>query len=119
MALSADFNVRCLSISVLPFVVDRTVGIVAYLILSNKRIVALVRLLFVRLGMVKLRIREAAAKAGITTAYGLQKAMDIPPGTAARLWRGKMTMISLNTIDGLCKALNCKPADLIVRVADK
>jgi DNA-binding Xre family transcriptional regulator len=69
--------------------------------------------------MVKLTIREAAAKSGITTAYGLQKAMSIPPGTAARLWRGDMSMISLNTIDSLCEALNCKPADLFVRVPNK
>jgi DNA-binding Xre family transcriptional regulator len=65
--------------------------------------------------MVKLQIRETAAKKGIKTAYGLQKVMGIPPGTAARLWRAKMTMISLKTIDSLCEALECEPADIIVR----
>jgi DNA-binding Xre family transcriptional regulator len=65
--------------------------------------------------MVTLQIRETAERKGIQTAYGLQKAMGIPPGTAARLWRAEMTMISLKTIDSLCEALECEPADIIVR----
>lgn len=66
---------------------------------------------------VELRIREAAEARGITTAYQLQKRMNVPPGTAARLWRGEMRMIGLDTIDALCDAIGCEPADLIVRVA--
>lgn len=69
--------------------------------------------------MVELRIRETAEAHGITTAYQLQKAMSIPPGTAARLWRGKMRMIGLDTIDALCEAIGCEPADLIVRVPEE
>jgi DNA-binding Xre family transcriptional regulator len=68
--------------------------------------------------MIKLLIRQVAEAKGIKTAYQLQKAMDIPPGMAARLWRGDMKMIGLETIDGLCEALGCEPADLIVRVTD-
>jgi DNA-binding Xre family transcriptional regulator len=66
--------------------------------------------------MIELRIRETAEANGITTAYQLQKRMNIPPGTAARLWRGEMRMIGLDTIDALCEALDCEPADLIIRV---
>lgn len=69
--------------------------------------------------MVELRIREMAEAQGITTAYQLQKRMNVPPGTSARLWRGDMKMIGLDTIDALCEAIGCEPADLIVRVADK
>lgn len=69
--------------------------------------------------MIKLRIKEMAEAKGIKTAYQLQKAMGIPPGMAARLWRGDMKMIGLETIDGLCEALDCEPADLIVRVRGK
>jgi DNA-binding Xre family transcriptional regulator len=65
--------------------------------------------------MIELRIREAAEARGITTAYQLQKRMNVPPGTAARLWRGKMKMIGLDTIDALCEAIGCAPADFIVR----
>lgn len=71
------------------------------------------------LPMVELRIREAAEARGITTAYQLQKRMNVPPGTAARLWRGDMRMIGLDTIDALCEAIGCEPADLIVRVTDR
>jgi len=67
-------------------------------------------------GMIELRIREAAEARGITTAYQLQKKMNVPPGTAARLWRGDMRMIGLDTIDALCEAIGCEPADLIVRL---
>jgi DNA-binding Xre family transcriptional regulator len=68
---------------------------------------------------VELRIREAAEARGITTAYQLQKRMNVPPGTAARLWRGGMRMIGLDTIEALCEAIGCEPADLIVRTRTK
>jgi DNA-binding Xre family transcriptional regulator len=68
--------------------------------------------------MIKLKIREMAEVRGIKNAYQLQKAMDVPPGMAARLWRSNMRMIGLDTIDSLCEALDCEPADLIVRVVD-
>ncbi|MCA1625865.1 MAG: helix-turn-helix transcriptional regulator [Acidobacteria bacterium] len=69
--------------------------------------------------MIELKISEVAQSKGITTAYQLQKAMNIPPGMAARLWRGNMKMIGIETIDSLCEALDCEPADLIVRVKEK
>lgn len=69
--------------------------------------------------MIKLLIRERAEAKGMTTAYQLQKAMDIPPGMAARLWRGDMKMIGLETIDKLCDVLECEPADFIVRISGK
>lgn len=69
--------------------------------------------------MIELRIREAAEAQGIATAYQLQKRMNVPPGTAARLWRGEMRMIGLDTIDALCEAIGCEPADLFVRVNEE
>jgi DNA-binding Xre family transcriptional regulator len=68
---------------------------------------------------IELRIREAAEARGITTAYQLQKRMNVPPGTAARLWRGEMRMIGLDTLNALCEAIVCEPSDLIVRVTSK
>jgi putative transcriptional regulator len=62
--------------------------------------------------MVKLQIREAAEKRGITTAYQLQKAAGFHPGHAARLWEGELKMIGLDTIDALCRALKCQPGTL-------
>lgn len=65
--------------------------------------------------MVKLTIRQAAEKKGITTAYQLQKAMNIPPAMAARLWKGEMKMIALSTLDALCEVLECEVSELVVR----
>ena len=66
--------------------------------------------------MVELRIQEVAMKRGITTAYQLQKALESHPAMAARLWKGDMDRIGLQTVDALCEALDCEPGDLIVRV---
>jgi DNA-binding Xre family transcriptional regulator len=65
--------------------------------------------------MVTLRIKEVAVRNGIMTAYQLQKAAQLHPGHAAKLWKGEIEMIGLKTIDTLCEALNCDPSDLIVR----
>jgi DNA-binding Xre family transcriptional regulator len=69
--------------------------------------------------MVKLRIKQIARRNGITNAYQLQKAMSIQPGMAARLWKGQMKMIALDTLDALCEALDCELEELIVRVRPK
>ena len=69
--------------------------------------------------MVTLRIREAAEERGITTAYQLQKAMEVQPGMAARLWRGELKMIGLDTLDRLCDAIGCELGDLLVRAPEK
>ncbi len=69
--------------------------------------------------MVTLRIREAAEERGITTAYQLQKAMEVQPGMAARLWRGELKMIGLDTLDRLCDAIGCELCDLLVRMPEK
>ncbi len=69
--------------------------------------------------MVKLMVREVAESQGLTTAYQLQKLMGLPPAMAARLWKGELSMIGLDTVDRLCEALSCEPADLLVRVKEK
>ncbi len=67
--------------------------------------------------MVELRIKEVAMERGVTTAYQLQKLLDLNPAQAARLWRGGQEMIALKTIDALCESLDCEPSDLIIRIA--
>ena len=69
--------------------------------------------------MINVQIREAAIKRGITTAYQLQKEMGINPGHASKLWKGKIEMIGLRTLDRLCEALDCELTDLLVRVPEK
>lgn len=59
-----------------------------------------------------LRIREVAEARGVTSSYQLMKLMGIPPGHAAKLWKGEMRMIGLDTIDSLCIVLQCRPGEL-------
>ena len=63
--------------------------------------------------MITTRIREVAERRGISTAYQLQKATELPPSMAARLFRDEVDMIALRTLDRLCGALKCKPNDLL------
>ncbi len=69
--------------------------------------------------MIKTRIQELAEKKGITTAYQLQKAADISPSMASRLFKDEIEMIALRTIENLCIAFDCEPKDLFVYKAGK
>ena len=63
--------------------------------------------------MIRTRVREMAEKRGITTAYQLQKALDISPSTAAKLWTDEFEYISRTSLDRLCRLLKCPPGKLI------
>ncbi len=65
------------------------------------------------LAMITKHIREVAEKRGIKNAHGLQKALEVSPTAAAKLWKGDFEMIGLVTLDKLCRVLRCKPADLL------
>ena len=62
--------------------------------------------------MIKMKIRDNARKAGITTAYQLQKACSISPNLAARLYRDEVELIALKTLETLCAAFKCSVCDL-------
>lgn len=63
--------------------------------------------------MIKIQIAEVAQAKGINSAYGLQKALDISPTVAARLWKGDFDKIGIGTLDKLCETLNCQPSRLL------
>lgn len=63
--------------------------------------------------MIEVKIREIAEARGITTAYQLQKALDVAPSVAARLWRGDLSKIGLDTLDNLCRILKSRPDKLL------
>lgn len=63
--------------------------------------------------MIKKHIKEVAEKRGIRNAYGLQKAIDVSPTVAAKLWSGNFEMIGLGTLDKLCRVLKCQPGRLL------
>ena len=69
--------------------------------------------------MIRTRIREVAQGRGITTAYQLQKATELPPSMAARLFKDEVEMIALRTLDTLCVVLECLPGDLFVQTGVK
>jgi DNA-binding Xre family transcriptional regulator len=68
--------------------------------------------------MIKTHVQEIAKKRGITTAYQLQKALDISPSVAAKIYSDDFEMISRKSLDRLCKVLNTTPAELISYAAD-
>lgn len=66
--------------------------------------------------MIEVRIREIAESRGITTAYQLQKALDLYPSVASRLFNGTFKQISVETIDKLCTVLDVDAGELFRRV---
>lgn len=64
-------------------------------------------------GVITVKIEELARKRGITTAYQLQKALDVPPAMAAKLWKGEFKMIGLETLNKLCNVLRCEPHQIL------
>jgi len=68
--------------------------------------------------MIRVLIQERAKAKGITTAYQLQKLLDVQPSVAARLWKGDFTKIDLGTLSKLCEKLKCQPSQLLKYVAD-
>jgi DNA-binding Xre family transcriptional regulator len=69
--------------------------------------------------MIEVMIRERAESCGITTAYQLQKALQVSPTLAARLWKGEFEMIGLVTLNKLCRVLRCQPNKLLRYVPDE
>lgn len=68
--------------------------------------------------MIKTHVQEIANQRGITTAYQLQKALDISPSVAAKIYSDDFEMISRKSLDRLCKVLNTTPAELISYAVD-
>lgn len=69
--------------------------------------------------MIVVKVREQAERCGIKNAYQLQKAMDVSPTIAARLWRGDFKKIGIDTLDGLCRVLRCQPNKLFKYTPDE
>jgi DNA-binding Xre family transcriptional regulator len=59
--------------------------------------------------MIRIKIGILAARNGYKTAYALQKALDISPTMASRLYKGNFDKIGIGTIDKLCDLFHCQP----------
>jgi DNA-binding Xre family transcriptional regulator len=57
----------------------------------------------------KTKINELCRSVGITTAYQLQKATNLSPSQAARLYKDDVEAISLSVLEKLCDTLKCSP----------
>ena len=68
--------------------------------------------------MVKIRIQELAKEKGITTAYQLQKEMNIHPSLAAKWFRNNLSSISFASLDALCVFFDCQINDLLEYTKD-
>ncbi len=66
------------------------------------------------INVIKIRIREVAESRGITTAYQLQKLTGVQATVAAKWYKNDLKLIAIETIDLLCKKLDCTPNDLLV-----
>jgi DNA-binding Xre family transcriptional regulator len=65
--------------------------------------------------MIKTHVQAIAKKRGITTAYQLQKALNVSPSVAAKLFSDDFELISRTSLERLCEALKTTPAELITR----
>lgn len=63
--------------------------------------------------MITKHIREMAEKRGMKHAHALEKAIDVSPTVAAKLWKGDFQMIGLGTLDKLCRVLRCPVGALL------
>ena len=68
--------------------------------------------------MIELSVREVAEQKGISNPLSLSKESGIAYANCHKIWNNQQKMISLDTLDRLCKALNCEPGDILLRVDD-
>jgi len=69
--------------------------------------------------MIRTHVQEIAKKRGITTAYQLQKALNISPSVAAKLWSDEFELISRTSLDRLCSLLKVEPGKLITFMPER
>jgi DNA-binding Xre family transcriptional regulator/biotin operon repressor len=63
--------------------------------------------------MIETKIAERARAKGFENAFSLQKALNISPTVAARLWKGKFKKIGIDTLDKLCTLLKSQVHELL------
>ena len=64
--------------------------------------------------MIETKVKEMAESRGIKSSYELQRALNVVPTVAVRLWRGEVTRFSVEILDKLCAAFDCQPGDLLI-----
>jgi putative transcriptional regulator len=68
--------------------------------------------------MIKNRVFEQMAKSGIKTRRELALRVGLTESNISRIVSGQVKAIRLDTLESLCKVLDCQPGDLFEYVAD-
>lgn len=68
--------------------------------------------------MVKVHVYEMMAKRGIKTRKQLAEAAGVHQTHIGKIVDGKVKRVDLGTLEGLCRALDCQPGDLLEYVPD-
>ena len=69
--------------------------------------------------MMRFKIYEMMAKRGIKTRKQLAELVGIHQTHIGKIVDGKVTRLELSTLEGLCRALNCQPGDLLEYVPNE
>ena len=68
--------------------------------------------------MMKFKIYEMMAKRGIKTRKHLAEITGIHQTNIGKIVDGKVKRMDIDTLEGLCRALDCQPGDLFEYVPD-
>ncbi len=68
--------------------------------------------------MIKLRLAEILEKRG-KTLYWLWKRTGIRYATIWQMCKGEVARLNVDTLDRICRALECQPGDLLIRVESR
>ena len=68
--------------------------------------------------MVKFKVYEMMAKRGFLTRKALAEAAGLTEANLGKIVKGAISRIEVNTINALCRVLDCQPGDLLEYVPD-
>lgn len=58
-------------------------------------------------------VQKTARSKGLRSGYALQKAAQLSPSVANRMWKGGLTRIDLSVLTKVCETLGVEPQELI------
>ena len=68
--------------------------------------------------MMKIKVYEMMAKQGYKTRKSLAEAVGVHQTHIGKIVNGKVKRIDLIALEGLCRALDCQPSDLLEYVPE-
>ena len=68
--------------------------------------------------MVKFKVYEMMAKRGFHTRKALAEVAGLTEANLGKIVKGNVARVEVNTVNALCRALDCQPGDLFEYVPD-